>query len=320
MTAVLIRLTHDSPAGPTEPVTGTMSWAPTRRRTAGDEVVLPEGFRVTLPVDVPVLVAPTGSDWCWRVVESAMAGGTRYVAVPALPDGQTVTYADLVDVDPATLDPAAEPAAAWDIALEALDVRVTVLETEGVDPEMVAQAVADYLATHPVESITGVTAHGLPAGSDPTASLDDGVLTLGIPAGQPGAPGTPGAPGAPGAPGTPGGDGTDGREVELRTSAGWVQWRYVGATWTDLISLADLTGPAGSDGTDGADGLSVELRRQGTDLQWRQAGGAWAALVPLADITGPQGSPGPATTLWVDDLSEVPPGTPADTLVVVRGQ
>lgn len=47
----------------------------------------------------------------------------------------------------------------------------------------------------------------------------------------------------PALPGAPGGDG---REVELRTSATHIQWRYTSAlSWTDLIALALLQGPQG---------------------------------------------------------------------------
>jgi hypothetical protein len=47
--------------------------------------------------------------------------------------------------------------------------------------------------------------------------------------------------------GTGTGTGVDGREVELRNSGAYIQWRYVGVdSWTDLVSLADITGPTGS--------------------------------------------------------------------------
>lgn len=54
---------------------------------------------------------------------------------------------------------------------------------------------------------------------------------------------TPALPGAPGA---------SGREVELRTTATHIQWRYVGSlTWTDLILLTELQGPQGEPGPPG---------------------------------------------------------------------
>lgn len=51
------------------------------------------------------------------------------------------------------------------------------------------------------------------------------------------------------------GSGTDGREVELRRGTTHIQWRYVGAaTWTDLVALADITGPQGIQGIQGPQG------------------------------------------------------------------
>lgn len=55
---------------------------------------------------------------------------------------------------------------------------------------------------------------------------------------------------------------TDGREIELRNNYSFIQWKYVGgseASWTNLVSLGDLTGPTGDKGdpgTPGADGTS----------------------------------------------------------------
>ena len=42
------------------------------------------------------------------------------------------------------------------------------------------------------------------------------------------------------------GTGSDAREVELRKSSTAIQWRYAGdSEWTDLVTLAELTGPEG---------------------------------------------------------------------------
>lgn len=53
-------------------------------------------------------------------------------------------------------------------------------------------------------AITSVTAVALAAGATPTATLADGVLTLGIPAGAKGGNGDPGPAGKDGAPGAAG--------------------------------------------------------------------------------------------------------------------
>ncbi len=65
-------------------------------------------------------------------------------------------------------------------------------------------------------NITDATAHGLPAGSAPTATLSDRcVLDFGIPAGATGATGAMGAPGAAGAPGTNGVSGYSLRSAKI---------------------------------------------------------------------------------------------------------
>lgn len=55
-----------------------------------------------------------------------------------------------------------------------------------------------------------------------------------------------------------GGSGTqgkDGREIELQKSSTAIQWRYVGdESWTDLVQLSEITGPAGPQGEQGPKG------------------------------------------------------------------
>lgn len=102
---------------------------------------------------------------------------------------------------------------------------------------------------------------------------------------------------------TSSGTGTDGREVQLQKTATHVQWRYEGETsWTNLIALADITGPAGTNGTNGTNGSAgtngtngreVELFKSATHIQWRLTGDAgWTNLVALADIKGDTGTAG----------------------------
>lgn len=126
MTLVRIALDVPGPTGNVRAV-GRIRATPTRRRTVGDAIVLPNPFSAAL-VDGVVIVelAATSADWAWKIDEQTPAAATRYVVVPDSPD--VIGYEDLVDVDPATLDPAAEPEAAWDIALDATNARVTALE------------------------------------------------------------------------------------------------------------------------------------------------------------------------------------------------
>jgi hypothetical protein len=52
--------------------------------------------------------------------------------------------------------------------------------------------------------------------------------------------------------------GYDGREVEVRNSGTYIQWRYANAlAWTDLVSLAALTGATGATGAAGTNGKNV---------------------------------------------------------------
>lgn len=85
--------------------------------------------------------------------------------------------------------------------------------------------------------------------------------------------------------GTPGADGEDGREVELQNNGTHIQWRYVGdPTWTNLVALSTLVGPAGDDGADGRD---PEFQVSGTDLQWRLVGDpTWTTIFDLSTLGG----------------------------------
>ncbi len=78
--------------------------------------------------------------------------------------------------------------------------------------------------------------------------------------------------------------GVDGREVEIRNSGTYIQWRYVGSvSWTDIVALSTLNG------TNGADGREVELTNDGTNIKWRYVGGSWATLVSVASLKGDTG-------------------------------
>jgi hypothetical protein len=95
-------------------------FAPSKRRTAGADVILPAGFDAELVGgEVTVELAPTGPDWCWVVIEPTKRGLIRYIIVPDVGD-VVLEYSSLPDVDPATLEPSAEPEAAWWAAWQAM--------------------------------------------------------------------------------------------------------------------------------------------------------------------------------------------------------
>jgi len=90
-----------------------LQFTPTDRRTVGDVTVLPSPFQATLVAGVvDVELAPNGPGWAWRIDEciTGLSVRTIYVNVPAT---GPVNYADLVHVDPATLNPAPAASPAW---------------------------------------------------------------------------------------------------------------------------------------------------------------------------------------------------------------
>ena len=136
MTDVLVRLTAPSSGAvasgwvPADEVAavGHLECRPWAPGVAGARAHLEVPDRLRLGVAMPPVLlvggeallhlAPTGAGWCWRIVERTPGGITRYVLVPDSLD--IVDYADLVDVDPVTLDPTAEPEAAWWAAIETM--------------------------------------------------------------------------------------------------------------------------------------------------------------------------------------------------------
>lgn len=88
-----------------------------------------------------------------------------------------------------------------------------------------------------------------------------------------------------------GGGGT----VDMRVDSGWIQYTNdEGATWNNIIAVADLQGPPGADGDDGADGLSayqiaVIEGFVGTEAEWL------ASLQGAPGEDGEDGAPGGPT-------------------------
>ena len=120
MSRVHVSLKRDDGTPNRSPVGGSMRFAPTKRRTAGADVILPAGFDAELvDGEVTVELAPTGPDWCWMVIEPTKRGLIRYIIVPDVGD-VVLEYSSLPDVDPATLEPSAEPEAAWWAAWQAM--------------------------------------------------------------------------------------------------------------------------------------------------------------------------------------------------------
>ena len=118
MTSVHFALFRDGPDG-RRPVTGLIVARRTKRGVDGNIITLPLPMSTALVDGEATLpLAPTGPDWCWQITEPTTAGLVRYVAVPD--SSGVLEYSALPDVDPATLDPTAEPEAAWWAIAESL--------------------------------------------------------------------------------------------------------------------------------------------------------------------------------------------------------
>jgi hypothetical protein len=119
VTTVRLALLAPTSDGTGRRPTGSLEFKPTKRRNVAGDVVLPAAFSKGLTDPPPLAeLAPTEPGWAWQVVERTSGGSprSRYVTVPDT--AEVVDYADLVEVDPATLDPVAEPEAAWTLALD----------------------------------------------------------------------------------------------------------------------------------------------------------------------------------------------------------
>ena len=120
MSKVHVSLHRDDGTSERTPICGAVRFVPTRRRTAGADIILPAGFDAELvDGEVTVELAATGPDWCWMVIEPTKRGLIRYIIVPDVGD-VVLEYSSLPDVDPATLEPSAEPEAAWWAAWQAM--------------------------------------------------------------------------------------------------------------------------------------------------------------------------------------------------------
>jgi hypothetical protein len=114
-----------------------------------------------------------------------------------------------------------------------------------------------------------------------------------------------------------GADGTDGKEVELQATSTHIQWRYVGsATWTNLVALSVITGPAGADGDNGLSAYQVAVANgfTGTEAAW------------LASLVGRDGEVGMTGANGQDGASAYQiavnngfPGSESDWLLSLEG-
>lgn len=103
------------------------------------------------------------------------------------------------------------------------------------------------------------------------------------------------------------GPGGGGREIQLRATSTYIQWRYVGdAAWTNLVALSSLQGAPGQNGTDGVNGASVQMRVNGGYFQYKlTTDTTWTNLVAVGDGAS-------STFVWMYDyVNNVMPAPPA---------
>ena len=111
--------------------------------------------------------------------------------------------------------------------------------------------------------------------------------------GKDGINGTDGKNGKDGADGTNGKDGINGKNIEVKRTTEYIQWRYEGDEWQNLVAIADITGPTGQKGADGANGKTPEFRVNENTLQWRYVGDEiWLNLYDLTALKGADGRDG----------------------------
>ena len=105
--------------------------------------------------------------------------------------------------------------------------------------------------------------------------------------------GADGKNGKDGIDGANGKDGINGKSIEVQRATEYIQWRYEGDEWQNLVAIADITGPAGQNGKDGANGKTPEFRVNENTLQWRYVGDEiWLNLYDLTALKGADGRDG----------------------------
>lgn len=156
MSKVHVSLRREDGTPTRAPISGPIRCSPTKRRTAGPDVILPAAFDAQL-VDGEVVVelAATGPEWCWMVIEPTGAGIIRHIIVPDVEPSVVLEYSMLPDVDPTTLDPSAEPEAAWWAAVDLLSTErwLPAIRADPASPDTLLADVAAWqieAATHSI--------------------------------------------------------------------------------------------------------------------------------------------------------------------------
>ena len=111
--------------------------------------------------------------------------------------------------------------------------------------------------------------------------------------GKNGINGKDGINGVDGKDGADGKDGINAKNIEVQRAESYIQWRYEGDEWQNLVAIADIIGPTGQKGADGANGKTPEFRVSENTLQWRYVGDEiWLNLYDLSVLKGLDGKDG----------------------------
>jgi hypothetical protein len=114
VTTVTFTIYEPSELPEPRPARGYLTFEPTKSRTSGTSVTLPLPFTVALVNgEASVDIAPTGDGWSWGITYRLLGvvHETHYYLVPDEED--PVPHTLLVEVDPDTLEPGAEPDPGW---------------------------------------------------------------------------------------------------------------------------------------------------------------------------------------------------------------
>lgn len=299
------------------PIAGYVSWTPTRRVHVDtsdvntDYVLLPSAFIAPLVGGkATVEVLPSGPDWAWSVTEAYPFGKSRLVSVPN--DPLPVAYGDLIEVDPASLDPVADPDPAWWAALQEIAARP-------VDPAAVAQTVEDVLPTLLSSGGSVFLVTSAPTTISGSKNQDLAINTVNGdlyrresgtwvlkgsvkgPQGDPGEDGPQGLQGLQGVPGTPG------DTLSIGTVATGAAGSSATATLTGTSpnKVLNLTIPRGNTGVAGTAGDTLSIGTVTTGAAGSAASATITGTSPtkVLNLVLPRGADG-ASGATLPDLTQ----------------
>ncbi len=286
MTLVKIKVSVPAVAGLATAV-GALRWTPTKRREAGDTVVVPAGFAPEL-IDgaVNVEAAPTTADWVWRVDEQipGVSSSTRFFAVPNLAE---VNYTDLIEVDPATLVPTADPDPAWYAYVDTLAAQATTASASAVASKTAAESAATS-ATGSQTSAAASAATATTKASEASTSATNAASSATIASGHKDA--------AAGSAGAAAGSATAAANAQAGVTASATA---AAASDTHATSMATIAQSSASDSIAAANGFSLGTVTTGAPGAAATATITGSAPNKLLNLGLPKGDTGPANVLSI---------------------